>query len=104
MFKRVKKLFGSKKVEQICHCDVLRQTILSLQDDVSNWKGQANVDATENLVLKKKLHDIRISLGKDDECFSRFTRKQIENMSIEEFRSVESEIDKDVADGKLFLS
>jgi hypothetical protein len=103
MFVRIKKFFGGK-VKQIDYCDVLRQTILSLQNDVSNWKGQANVDATENLLLKKKLHEIRITLGKDDECFSRFTRKQIENMSIEEFREVESEIDKDVADGKLFLS
>jgi hypothetical protein len=104
MFGPFRKLFGSKGVKQIDYCDVLRQTILSLQEDVANWKGQANVDATENLILKKKLHEIRITLGKDDECFSRFTRKQIENMSIEEFRQVESEIDKDVADGKLFLS
>lgn len=96
----VKKVFGLSEND---YTEGLRVDIWKLKKEVSDWKGQANVDATENLYLTTKLHKIRTIMGEDDKCFSKFTRTQIEDMSIEEFVTVEPEIDKDVADGKLFL-
>jgi regulator of replication initiation timing len=95
-----------KKTLGLCenkYAEGLQANIRVLEKNVSDWKGQANVDATENLFLVSKLKKIREVMGNDDRCFSKFTRSQIEDMSIEEFRAVESEIDKDVLNGKLFL-
>ena len=96
----VKKTLGLSESVRV---ESLELKVRKLEKEVSNWKGQANVDATENLFLTTKLQKIRIILGSDDKCFSKFTRDQIKEMSIEEFRAVESEIDKDVSEGKLFL-
>lgn len=96
----VKRVFGFSETG---HVDGLEAKIRKLEKKVSDVEGQANVDAAENLYLTTKLHKIRIIMGNDDKCFSRFSRDQIEEMSIEEFNSVEPEIDKDYADGKIFL-
>lgn len=85
------------------HIREMRKSNDVLQRKIRLVEGQANIDRTEVLRLKCKLRNIRDVLGEDDECFSRFTRYQINDMSIEEFRRVESEIDKDVSNGKLFL-
>lgn len=97
-----KKLFG-KKEDDLRQDEYLIRELRLSNKNRDEWKGQANVDATENIVLKAKLKKIRDLIGKDDEVFSKFSRDQIEDMSIEEFRKVESEIDKDEATGKLFL-
>ena len=73
------------------------------EDEKLKWKGQANVDATECLALKKKLRDIRVVLGGDDEVFSKYSRDQIRDMDLDEFYKIEHLIDQDISDGKLFL-
>jgi hypothetical protein len=98
-----------KLVKKFLHLDEssevtwLQKEVQELTIERNHWKGQANVDATENLYFKQKIQKVRMILGEDDECFSKFSRDQIRDMSIEEFRKVEAEIDKDVANGKLFL-
>jgi hypothetical protein len=81
----------------------LRESHDLMVEEMHGLKGHVNVFKTENLILKKKLHEVRRILGRDDEVFSKWTRDQIEAMSIEEFNSVESQIDQDVMDKKLFL-
>jgi hypothetical protein len=102
MFGILKKFFGSKE-EVPCQADFLRRELRQAEKERHEWQSQANVDATENLFLKKKLQEVRKLLGADDECFSKYTRNQIEDMELDEFVKVEHLIDKDVADGKLFL-
>jgi hypothetical protein len=105
MFDIFRKLLGSKRIA-ISTTDTIDELRCKLEKSEKNraqWRGQANVDATENIALKSRLKAIRDLLGKDDETFSRYTRDQIEDMSIEEFRQAEPEIDQDIQDGKLFL-
>jgi hypothetical protein len=105
MFGILKKFFGSKedREETVCQAEWLRKELREAEKERHAWQSQANVDATENLFLKKKLQEIRKLLGADDECFSKYTRDQIEEMELDEFVKIEHLIDKDVADGKLFL-
>jgi hypothetical protein len=71
--------------------------------EISRLKGQLEVDNAEITNLKAKLFQVRQILGKDDLTFSRFTRKEIDEMSVEGFNAVESEIDQDIIDKKIFL-
>jgi hypothetical protein len=105
MFGILKKLLGSKRIEvsKSYTTDDLRYRLRKAEKNRDEWKGQANVDATENISLKAKLKKIRTILGEDDEVFSKYSRSQIEDMELEEFIKIEHLIDKDVADGKLFL-
>ncbi len=96
----VKKLL---KLEELNQEDNLGIKVMKLEEEVSGMKGQIRVDEAEITNLKSKLHCIRDILGKDDNTFSDFTRTQIDRMSIEEFVKVESKIDQDVIDGKIFL-
>jgi hypothetical protein len=110
----IKKVLGLEEADTVADLTGRIRTFASKLDECrmqlqeaeigrDGWKGQANVDATENLFLANKLKEVRKALGKDDECFSRFSRDQIKDMSLEEFRHVEKEIDQDVNDGKRFL-
>ncbi len=83
--------------------DEYKRQLREAEIERDNWKSQANLDAVENIFLANKLKKLREVLGKDDECFSRFTRGQIRDMSIDAFRQVENEIDQDVAGGKRLL-
>jgi hypothetical protein len=103
MFGILKKMFGEKDSSVCWKEQSLKRDLREAEKNRDEWKSQANVDATENLSLKKKLHGIRVLLGKDDEVFSKFSRNQIEKMELDEFVKVEHLIDQDVADGKLFL-
>jgi len=105
LFKKwLKRALDSRKaIEVPCQAEHLRRELSISNKNRDEWKGQANVDATENLALKQKLKNIRDLLGKDDEVFSKYSRSQIEDMSIEEFTKLEHLIDKDVFEGKLFL-
>lgn len=96
----VKKLL---KLEEPNEEHDLRAKNRILDKEVTGVKGQMEVDEAEINNLKKKLWEIRRILGKDDKTFSDYTRKQIDKMSIKEFTKVESEIDQDVIDGKIFL-
>lgn len=99
--KWVKKVF---RFSETGHVDGLEAKIRKLEKKLSDTEGQIKVDNVEMTSIKAKLFKIRQILGRDDNTFSRFTRKQIDEMSIGEFTSVEAEIDQDVLDGKLFLS
>jgi hypothetical protein len=92
----IKKFFG-------CQAEWLRNQLRQAEKERHEWQSQANVDATENLFLKKKLQEVRKLLGLDDECFSKYTRDQIEDMELDEFRQVKNEIDQDITCGKQFL-
>jgi len=101
--KFVLKHFGKSDYKLIDSNINLRATVEELEEEVSGLKGQVKVDKAEVLHLKSKMVRIRELMGRDDEAFSRFTRSQIEAMSIEDFNAVESEIDEDMLDGKIFL-
>ncbi len=105
MFKGFKKMFTKKtvKFEMVDSNINLRTKVIELENEVSGLKGQVRVDKAEVLHLKSKMARIRELMGRDDETFSRFTRKQIATMSMEDFNDAESEIDKDMLDGKIFL-
>jgi hypothetical protein len=88
----------------------LREADIGLEDKVAKLnelahskESQLEINEAEIIHLKSKLSKIRKLIGRDDECFSRFTRKQIDDMSIGEFVKLESKIDQDVDDGKIFL-
>ena len=81
----------------------IRAEVKDLKEKVSDLKDQVEIKQVEILHLKEKLVRVRELIGRDDECFSIFRTKQIEKMSIGDFNEVESEIDKDMADGKIFL-
>jgi predicted nucleic acid-binding Zn-ribbon protein len=101
--KFVMRHFGKTDYKLIDSNINLRSSVVELEQEVSDLKGQVKVDQAEVLHLKSKMVRIRELMGRDDEAFSRFTRKQIEAMSIEDFNDAESEIDKDMVDGKIFL-
>ncbi len=101
--KWIKKYIGQTDYKIVDSNINLRQEVEELKKEVSGLKGQVKVDKTEALHLKEKLQRIRDLIGRDDECFSKWTRKQIEEMSISEFVAIESEIDQDIIDGKIFL-
>jgi len=104
MFKRfIQKHFGKTDYKLIDDNINLKVKCINLEAEVSGLEGQVKVDQAEVLHLKSKMVRIRELMGRDDETFSRFTRKQIEAMSIEDFNAAESEIDNDMLDGKIFL-
>ncbi len=81
----------------------LESKVAVLETEIIHLKDQSDVDQTECRYLKEKLFRIRELIGDGDECFSKYTRKQITNMSLKDWNEAESEIDQDLANGKIFL-